>query len=723
MKTFTLLSFLLLLTSGVTGAQSLLQGQVQDEAGQPVIGANVYLKGLYDGASTDETGHFKFTSKQTGPQTLVISFLGFSTLEREIDLTKTQSSLRFTLKPDYRQLQMVQISAGAFEASDEKRSALLTSRDIVTTAGATADIMGAINTLPGTQKVGEEGKLFVRGGDSYETRTFIDGLPVASPYNASVPDVPSRGRFSPFLFTGMAFSSGGYSAEYGQALSSALLLQSQDLAEESQTGISLMSVGASFSRTKRWTNTSLAVSGEYNNLRPYMALVPQRQNWLHMPESRAGSVVFRQKTSKTGMLKFYGTYTTSHLALKQSDLDHPTKAIAVDLQNQNLFLNTTYEEVIREKWTMQTGFTYTYNQEDIAAGEARVNTGTHTWNAKALMIRDLGHAVTLRTGLETQQKNYRQLYAETPAAQPRHGLVDDQNLAAFAEADVYLGQKLVARPGLRLERSSFLNQQALSPRLAVAYQLHRDGQVSFAYGHFYQTPENDYLKHHQSLRFERATHYILNYQRTADKRTLRVEGYYKRYQNLVRYNALQLQNATEFNSHGHGYARGVEVFWRDQKSIRHGDYWVSYSLLDTRRLYKGFPKEARPSFASTHNLSLVYKQMVNPIKTYVGTTFSYTSGRPYHNPNQEGFQQNTTKNYLDLSLNASFLTSIKGHSTILHASCTNLLGFNNVFGYRYSTTPDAQGQFAVQPIVPGAKRFALLALLISVNDGKEESAR
>ncbi|AMM51125.1 hypothetical protein TH61_07935 [Rufibacter sp. DG15C] len=717
MKTaILLLSFFLLLTDHQLFAQSLVKGQVKDTDGQPIIGANVMLKGAYDGASTDAAGSFSFKTKSTGAQVLVVSYLGFGTLEKSINLDQPLAPLHIILKPDYRQLQAVQISAGAFEASDEKRSALLTSRDIVTTAGAAADIMGAINALPGTQKVGEEGKLFVRGGDSYETKTFIDGMVVANPYSASVPDVPARGRFSPFLFSGMAFSSGGYSAEYGQALSSALLLQSQDLPDESQTGISLMSVGASLSRTKRWENTSLAVSGEYTNLQPYMSLVPQRQDWIKMPETKAGSVVFRQKTSATGMFKLYGTYTSSELGLYQENINASETPTRVNLSNQNLFVNSTYEEVFQEKWTLQTGTTYTYTTQDITAGTTQVNTGTHTWNGKAVMIRDLGHAVTLRTGLETQLSHYDQTFQQNPKADTRNGLVNDQNIAGFAEADVYLGSKLVARPGLRWERSQFLGRNALSPRLALAYQAGKDGQVSFAYGHFYQTPEQDYLKYQQPLTFEKAVHYILNYQRTFNKRTLRVEGYHKQYQNLIRYNAPELQNATQITNGGHGYARGVEFFFRDQETIKKGDYWISYSFLDSKRLYKGYPELARPSFASSHNLSLVYKQMIDPIKTYVGTTFSYTSGRPFHNPNQEGFMQGRTKSYLDLSVSASYLTTIKGHNVILHGACNNMLGFNNVFGYRYAATPGQDGKFASQPILPDAKRFALVALLISLHD-------
>lgn len=72
--------------------------------------------------------------------------------------------------------------------------------------------------------VSEDGRLFVRGGQAGETQVFIDGLRVFQPFNATANNIPTRGRFSPFLFKGITFSTGGYSAEYGQALSSVLLL-------------------------------------------------------------------------------------------------------------------------------------------------------------------------------------------------------------------------------------------------------------------------------------------------------------------------------------------------------------------------------------------------------------------------------------------------------------------------------------------------------------------
>ncbi|MFX6827061.1 hypothetical protein ABTH45_19320, partial [Acinetobacter baumannii] len=87
--------------------------------------------------------------------------------------------------------------------------------DIATTAGANADISATIQTLPGAQRVGEQEGLFIRGGSAEEAKIIIDGTVVNNFFYSSVPGIAQRGRFSPFLFNGTVFSSGGYSAVYG----------------------------------------------------------------------------------------------------------------------------------------------------------------------------------------------------------------------------------------------------------------------------------------------------------------------------------------------------------------------------------------------------------------------------------------------------------------------------------------------------------------------------
>src|SRR6185436_10963978 len=142
-------------------------------------------------------------------------YVGFETMEKKIFCKDGLLEENLKLKEVVNELNVVVVSAGSFEVSDAKRVTILRPLDIVTTAGAGGDTYGALQTLPGTQHVGNETGLFVRGGDASETRTFIDGIAVADPFFTEVPDIPQRGRFSPFLFKGTIFSTGGYSAEYG----------------------------------------------------------------------------------------------------------------------------------------------------------------------------------------------------------------------------------------------------------------------------------------------------------------------------------------------------------------------------------------------------------------------------------------------------------------------------------------------------------------------------
>ena len=155
------------------------------------------------------------------------------------------------LKEEISELKAVVISAGTFEASDRKKGLCLDPIDIVTTASANGDITGALKTLPGAQQVGESEGLFVRGGTAAETKTFIDGTLVNNFFYSSVPNIAQCGRFSPFIFKGTVFSTGGYSALYGQALSSALILESIDLPEQTSANLGI----TSHRTQRRITNT------------------------------------------------------------------------------------------------------------------------------------------------------------------------------------------------------------------------------------------------------------------------------------------------------------------------------------------------------------------------------------------------------------------------------------------------------------------------------------
>lgn len=134
-------------------------------------------------------------------------------------------------------------------------------------------------------------------------------------------------------------------------------------------------------------------------------------------------------------------------------------------------------------------------------------------------------------------------------------------------------------------------------------------------------------------RAEKTSHYILNYQYVNNGKIFRAEAYRKDYDNLVKFDTEFEGFESTFTSLGSGFAQGIDLFWRDNTSIKNVDYWVSYSYLDTERDYRNYETAAQPNYATSHNLSVVGKYWIDDWKSQVGLAYSYSSGRPYTNPN------------------------------------------------------------------------------------------
>jgi len=292
----------------------------------------------------------------------------------------------------------------------------------------------------------------------------------------------------------------------------------------------------------------------------------------------------------------------------------------------------------------------------------------------------------------------------------------EKRAAIFAESDLSLAPRLTGRLGLRGEYSGLLRQANLAPRLALAWQLGGSQQLALAGGLFYQSPTNDLLRVQPALGFERAAHYIFSYQYQTSGRTLRTALYRKDYRGLVRFDGADFLNRNAYANSGAGYAQGVDVFFRDRyQTFQKIDFWVSYGLLDTRRQFRGDLGSAVPTFASTHNLSLVGKYWMQKLHLQASGTLAYGSARAYYDPNLPGYNQGRSPSYQSLDLSLSYLTHLAGQFTIVHLSMTNVLGRDNTYGYRYATTAGADGRYAGVPVRTLAPQFVVAALLISIN--------
>lgn len=729
-----LFSLLLVSFENLT-AQVTIKGMVKDNKNIPLSGASITIKDSYDGATSDSTGNYSFKTTEKGQHILIITSLGYKPFEQSIKLENGVLTIDATLKQEITELTAVVLTAGTFEASDRKRaSAVLDPIDIVTTASANGDITGALKTLPGAQQVGESEGLFVRGGTAAETKTFIDGTLVNNFFFSGVPNIAQFSRFSPFIFKGTVFSTGGYSALYGQALSSALILESIDLPDQSSAniGLTVISGSAGYQHLAKNKKSSWGASYGYTNLSLAFAIIKQRQDFSKVPAYHNLDGNFRIKTSKTGMLKYYGYFSSNRLEFTTSSIDSLGYFDKFAIKNSNQYHNVSWKENLSNRWKINIGTSYTNNKDDINGGmqdlnkndvvltglefkKFKVNTKGNYINAKFILEKKLKGLSALRFGTEYNYSNDDLIYTAYNDQQFPNK-VKEHIKSFFTEADVYATNDLALKGGLRIEHSSILNQSNIAPRLSLAYKLGKGSQASLAYGIFYQNPERRYLPSSNPLDFMKATHYIAQFQKVANQQTFRAEVFYKKYNRLVKTGITGFAESA-INANGFGYAKGIEFFWRDKKTIKNFDYWISYSYLDTKRDFLNFPFAITPNFAAKHTASIIGKKFVQKIKTNLNIAYNYASGRPYYNIEFDGSNykfndRGIIPDYHNVSFAINYLPFIGKKDPKAFAvyvfQVSNIFNFKQTYGYQYS-----YNGYRKEAIVPTSRMFVFIGAFIS----------
>uniref|UniRef100_UPI00404A6C9F TonB-dependent receptor n=1 Tax=Flavobacterium sp. TaxID=239 RepID=UPI00404A6C9F len=710
MKTLT--TFFALITLHLLSAQTTISGVVMDTKNQPIEGANVYIDGSYDGSTTQTDGIFSFETSTVGIQKLVISFMSFETKEISKEVSEMKQ-MTVKLKEAINSLDAVILTAGNFKAGDASKASVLKPLDIVTTAGAVGDIIGALATLPGVQTVGEDGRLFIRGGDASESQTFIDGSRVPQPYGATLGNLPTRSRFSPFLFKGISFSTGAYSAEYGNALSGILELNTQDEPAQNQTDISLMTVGLGVGNSQKWEKSSLTFNVAYVNLAPYQALVPQNVSWNKPFQSLGGEMVYRHKL-KNGLLKIYTALDGSQLDINQEDINF-NELQPVNLSNTNLYQNVFMKQYFDNHWTWQAGasFGVSNNKIEIPSNEIK-NTELAT-HLKSKMTKKFNNRFQTSFGVDFFNTNFDESINNLDNGTFKSGY--NENVWAFySETDLTLSNNFALKIGGRVSHNPLLSETNFAPRISAAFKLNENSQLSTAFGHFYQSPNADYLKYTTDLETQFATHYIANYQWQNEGKLFRVEAFRKEYDQLTKFDTETPFWNSNFTSNGQGFAQGLDVFYRDNKSIKNLEYWVSYSFIDSKRDFRNYTAEVAPSFVAKHTASLVGKYWVDALKSQIGFSYTWNSGRPFNNPNQETFMASKTKSFNNMSMNWAYLIT---QQKILYFSVSNITNADNVFGYQYANQANANGVFENRAVRQPANQFFFIGFFWTISKDKK----
>ena len=668
-----------------------VSGRVTDGHG-PVVGANVFVKGTIDGCLTDSLGRFSFTTTATDSAMLMVTCMGYDDCQRMLSIGQRPMTIR--LHERTTTIDEVVVTGSTFSFGQANGMKQMDALDVVQDGGSCGDIVAALQSLPGTQKVGEDGKLYVRGGDSEECQTYINGMHVLRPYTTSAPDSPSRGRFSPFLFKGINFSLGGYDAEYGQALSSVLPMETTDASTADKFGLSASLNDWNIGGTKVTKAGCWSMNAAYTDMGLYNSLFPGRWTWHEPYRQLSGETQLKMQPTASSVWKTYAGFDRTTLSLD-------TDGRRLDLGESNLYLNSVVKGSAKGGLSWFAGASGSLVWENVDGAQVASDRYRHRMgelHLKAKASKSLSSAVKATMGAETYLRHAGIDYHTTvdhlslsanPSAMASHYAADTHLPAFFAETQFRLLRHIFAEASLRTEYTSRSHRWSVLPRLLLNYRPTTSWLLTLAAGQYAQeATDTIQMRSPGTLRPATATHYIAGAQYHFGQTHVRLEAYYKHYSHLP------LFRQGRYTADGYGMSRGFDVYVDDRSLLRNLTTTLSYSYNDSRRLYLDYLAEDRPQYASRHNLRLALRYGIGVWS--FGLTDSYASGR-----RSEG---RTTPYYNSLDASVTWLASKR---VIVYSALSNLLGRRNIYGYRNG-----------QPIINGSDRFLYIGIFVSLKNNK-----
>ena len=223
LKIFIILIFPLFLN-----AQGKIIGKVYDAvSGKGLPMANVIIKGTKIGTSCDIDGSFILLKVPPGEHILVASMIGYKPEEEKVVIKDGEvKEVYFYLHEEVFKVQELVVVGEKPLLEKDVSSSKRTISSEELEAIHTEDIKGILERQAGFQGQGTD--IHVRGGRSNEVLLLIDGLPIKDPLSGS-----AFGIYVPVsAVKELEALTGGFNAEYGQAMSGVINLQVREGGEK-----------------------------------------------------------------------------------------------------------------------------------------------------------------------------------------------------------------------------------------------------------------------------------------------------------------------------------------------------------------------------------------------------------------------------------------------------------------------------------------------------------
>lgn len=540
------------------------------------------------------------------------------------------------------ELEAIAVEVGSFSMEDPRTATELSKLDVYTTPGGAADLLQVFQTMPGVTRVADGSDLYVRGGDPEETPMFVDGARLFYPGRFETLNGSIFGVLEPSTLRSAYFSSGGFSARYGNALSGVVDIETEGRPTEARwrAGLNMASVGgtgwlplgdiAGVWGTAMATETSLL-----------LALHGRDDEFSRTPSSFQGMAGIAVEPSRDVEIR---TVAMTESDVTTTDVEALAWEGPFTSRGRTRLAAVTGRVLAAEgRASLRTTVSASSRRSGFEFG---VLDRERTDRAVAFRFEgDLepGRRTRVRVGLEgaafrSLASGHEPVAEEiAPGAPARPVSVPEAatgHLGGWAEAEVRATSALALIAGMRADQLPGETGMTLDPRLALAYRLD-DWTVRLGGGLFHQgrwrvrydLPDSGSPSGVPTA----ARHLALGLQRRGAV-SLRVEGYLKEYGRYVPHGEGPPARA--------GRARGVDALleWNDGGAVVG---WLSWSLLDAEVELAEVDSEIRdadpdgtarlrvPSpFDVTHTATAVAKWAVGEAWE-VGATGRYASGKPY----------------------------------------------------------------------------------------------
>ena len=694
--------FFMLLVSKID-AQVVMNGTVVNVNGELLPDVYVIPNGSMQ-TITQKDGSFEITCPDDSVSFQVtFSCIGYST--KNIKLYKGETNIQILLIESAVDIDEVVVRAPKYSkfSNYAAQTIKMNSMEVYTNPQAMGDIIGGLQIMPGVQRNSNDGRLIIQGGSTDETLTFVDGLLLFNQYNLGQKNVSVRSRFSPDLFRGVALQSSGYGAQYGNAMSGILQLNTisrTDMDEAIDINVSSVSVESAVVYKNK--NSSIRGNVAYMNLTPYGSVVKDDYTQ-HRFFNQFSSDVFVANQFSSGVeIKTHLTYNKTNVDYSFDNIDNQSLRNRL---NEDNFLSSMVTDIpISNKVSLYAGVNLAYNNfscTDVSFASDSVNDTRINSHQKLAFL--------YRTGIFTNSVGVENVYSQFDEAYRLDSLYRldySNNQMALYDEMSFIMHKLNVNIGLRGEYSSLLRKYAFSPRLYVAYKLSAEHIVSLSVGKYFQLPNEKYLKFSGKTGYNDVYASTCSYSYVHELSKLQLDLYYKKYNHLTTFD-LNDMYYTHIGNAGKGTSKGMNVFWKS--NANNLEYWLSYGYVHANVLNNNFSKYYTPTYLSNHTFNVTLKYWLPSLKTLIGFGGFIDSGAvAYKEDNPDISKKTPYRSSIDLSLSYVPVSSL-----IIHVSCQNVLGRKNVFGYEYSAIGDAYRE-----VTNPSLRFYYIGIFLTISKTK-----